>query len=57
MGADNWAGIAARKEDGELIAFLNGQLQHMKTDGSLYKLQEKWFGLHMTLADKIPALS
>jgi polar amino acid transport system substrate-binding protein len=57
MGADNWAGIAARKEDGELIAFLNGQLQHMKADGSLYKLQEKWFGLHMTLADKIPALS
>jgi polar amino acid transport system substrate-binding protein len=57
MGADNWAGIAARKEDGELIAFLNNQLQHMKADGSLYKLQEKWFGLRMTLADKIPALS
>jgi polar amino acid transport system substrate-binding protein len=57
MGADNWAGIAARKEDSEIIAFLDGELQRMKADGSLYKLQEKWFGLRMLLADKIPAFS
>jgi polar amino acid transport system substrate-binding protein len=57
MGADNWAGIAARKEDGEIIAFLNGELQRMKADGSLYALQQKWFGLRMSLADKIPAFS
>lgn len=57
MGADNWAGIAARKEDGEIIAFLNGELRRMKADGSLYALQQKWFGLRMSLADKIPAFS
>jgi polar amino acid transport system substrate-binding protein len=57
MGADNWAGIAARKEDGEIIAFLNGELQRMKADGSMYALQQKWFGLRMSLADKIPEFS
>jgi polar amino acid transport system substrate-binding protein len=57
MGADNWAGIAARKEDGEIIAFLNGELKRMKADGSLYTLQQKWFGLRMSLADNIPAFS
>jgi polar amino acid transport system substrate-binding protein len=57
IGADNWAGIAARKEDGEIIAFLNGELQRMKANGSLSAMQQKWFGLHMSLADKIPAFS
>ncbi len=57
MGADNWAGIAVRKEDPEIVAFLNAELQRMKTDGSIYKLQEKWFGFRMVLADKIPSFS
>jgi polar amino acid transport system substrate-binding protein len=57
MGADNWAGIAVRKEDPEIVAFLNGEIQKMKADGSIYRLQEKWFGFRMTLADAIPSFS
>lgn len=57
VGTDNWAGIAARKEDPELIKFLDGELSRLKADGTLYKLQEKWFGFRMTLADKVPSFS
>ena len=55
MGADNWAGIAARKEDTEVKAWLDSELSRLKDDGSLYRLQEKWFGFRMTLADKVPS--
>jgi len=54
MGGDNWAGIAARKEDTEIVQFLNAGLARLKADGSIYKLQEKWFGFRMQLADTIP---
>ncbi len=54
MGADNWAGIAARKEDPEIVQYLNTQLKALKADGSIYKLQEKWFGFRMQLADNVP---
>ena len=37
-------GMAFRKEDGELRDFVNTQLAAMKTDGTLTKLQETWFG-------------
>jgi polar amino acid transport system substrate-binding protein len=57
IGADNWAGIAVRKEDPEIVAFLNSELARLKADGTLYKLQEKWFGFRMNLADKIPTYS
>lgn len=57
LGADNWAGIAARKEDVELVSWLNAELGKLKADGSIYKLQEKWFGFRMTLADKVPSFS
>jgi len=57
MGADNWAGIAARKEDTEIVAFLDGELARLKADGTLYRLQEKWFGFRMNLSDKIPTFS
>ena len=57
MGGDNWAGIAARKEDPEIVQFLDAGLRRLKADGSLYKLQEKWFGFRMTLPDAVPALS
>lgn len=56
LGADNWAGIAVRKEDTELLQFLDGQIAKLKADGTLGKLQEKWFGFRMNLADKVPAL-
>ena len=55
IGADNWAGIAVRKEDPEIVSFLNTEIARLKADGTIYKLQEKWFGFRMTLADKIPA--
>jgi len=54
MGADNWAGIAARKEDTEIIAFLNKEITRYKTDGTLHKLQDKWFGFRHQLADAVP---
>jgi polar amino acid transport system substrate-binding protein len=57
IGADNWAGIAVRKEDPEIVTFLNGELTRLKADGTLYKLQEKWFGFRMELADKVPTYS
>ena len=57
IGADNWAGIAVRKEDPEIVSFLNTEIARLKADGTIYKLQEKWFGFRMTLADKIPAYS
>jgi polar amino acid transport system substrate-binding protein len=57
IGADNWAGIAVRKEDPEIVAFLNGELARLKADGTLYQLQEKWFGFRMNLADKVPTYS
>ncbi len=55
MGADNWAGIAARKEDPEIVAFLNDELKKLKASGAIYALQEKWFGFRMTLADAVPS--
>jgi polar amino acid transport system substrate-binding protein len=55
MGADNWAGIAARKEDPEIVAFLNEELKKLKASGAIYALQEKWFGFRMTLADAVPS--
>jgi polar amino acid transport system substrate-binding protein len=54
IGADNWAGIAARQEDTDLIRHVDGQLTKLKADGTIYKLQEKWFGFKMALADKVP---
>lgn len=57
LGADNWAGIAARKEDTELVAWLNTELGKLRADGTLFRLQEKWFGFRMNLADKVPSFS
>jgi polar amino acid transport system substrate-binding protein len=54
IGADNWAGIAARKEDAEIIRFLDGEINRLKADGTIYKLQEQWFGFRMNLIDRIP---
>lgn len=57
IGADNWAGIAARKEDAEIVRFLDGEIDRLKKDGTIGKLQEKWFGFRMVLADRIPSFS
>ncbi len=55
VGSDNWAGIATLPGNASLIDFLNKELLAMKADGTLAKLQEKWFGMAMTLPDTIPA--
>jgi len=54
IGADNWAGIALRKEDTEVLAWLNERLRAMRADGSLKALQERWFGIEFNLPDSIP---
>lgn len=47
-------GMAFRKEDGALRDFVNTQLAEMKTDGTLDKLQMKWFGATMPTPNTIP---
>jgi polar amino acid transport system substrate-binding protein len=54
VGQEAFAGIAARKEDPEVIAFLDKELARLKQTEELYGLQEKWFGFRMKLADKVP---
>jgi polar amino acid transport system substrate-binding protein len=47
-------GMAFRKEDGALRDFVNIQLAAMKQDGTLAKLQEKWFGGTMDTPNTVP---
>jgi polar amino acid transport system substrate-binding protein len=47
-------GMAFRKEDAALRDFVNTQLTAMKADGSLAKLQEKWFGGTMETPNTVP---
>jgi polar amino acid transport system substrate-binding protein len=47
-------GMAFRKEDAALRDFFNTQLTEMKKDGSLDKLQMKWFGSTMPTPNTIP---
>lgn len=57
VGQSNWAGIAARKEDAEIVGFLDAELTRLKASGEIYALQEKWFGFRMDLADTIPTFA
>lgn len=57
VGKPNWAGLAARKEDTEIVSFLDAELTRLKENDEIYKLQEKWFGFRMDLADTIPTFS
>jgi polar amino acid transport system substrate-binding protein len=54
IGADNWAGIALRREDTEVLAWLNEQLRVLRANGTLAQLQQKWFGLEFNLPETIP---
>ncbi len=56
IGADNWAGIAARKEDTAVVAWLDERIRAFKADGSLAALQRKWFGIEFNLPDALPEL-
>jgi polar amino acid transport system substrate-binding protein len=57
VGQNNWHGYAFRKEDSDLADFFDKRIAEMKASGEIYKLQEKWFGFRMNLADKIPSFS
>ena len=57
VGQPNWAGIAARKEDPEIVEWMDGELTRLKENGEIYALQEKWFGFKMDLADEIPSFA
>ena len=47
-------GMAFRKEDNGLRDFVNTQLAGMKQDGTLAKLQQKWFGGAMDTPNTVP---
>ena len=57
VGKPNWAGLAARKEDASLVAFLDEELTRLKANDEIYALQEKWFGFRMDLADQVPSFA
>jgi polar amino acid transport system substrate-binding protein len=57
IGADSWAGIACRKEDTEVVAWLNERIRAYRADGTLKALQEKWFGIEFNLPPSIPELA
>lgn len=57
VGNPNWAGIAARKEDPEIVEWLDSELTRLKASDEIYALQEKWFGFRMDLADAIPSFA
>ena len=54
IGAENWAGVAARPEDAGLVRFIDQRIGELRGDGQLAALQEKWFGFRMHLADAVP---
>lgn len=56
VGADSWCGIALRKQDTDLVAYLDEQLMEVRKNGKIYELQEKWFNFKMPLPDKRPDL-
>jgi polar amino acid transport system substrate-binding protein len=49
-------GMSFRKEDAALRDFVNTQLAALKADGTLSKLQEKWFGTAMETPNTVPDL-
>jgi polar amino acid transport system substrate-binding protein len=49
-------GMAFRKEDSALRDFVNTQLAQLKSDGTLGKLQEKWFGEKMETPNTVPEI-
>ena len=47
-------GMAFRKDDTRLLEFFNTLLAEMKQDGTLAKLQMKWFGDTMDTPNAVP---
>ena len=49
---DTWLSWAVRKSDTELSDYINSEIKKFKKDGTLDKLQKKWFGQTVELPDK-----
>lgn len=56
VARQNWAGIAARQDEGKLVAYIDGQLRALEANGQLAALQKTWFGLEFDLPTTLPAL-
>lgn len=56
VGKRNFAGIAARKDEAALVQFIDARLRDLAADGTLGRLQDKWFNLRFDLPQAIPAL-
>jgi ABC-type amino acid transport substrate-binding protein len=56
IAGNSFAGIGIRKEDTELKTYIDGQLEALKKDGQLAKMQEKWFGIGFDLPGAVPTL-
>jgi polar amino acid transport system substrate-binding protein len=52
FGEKMWISWVARKEDRELLAFINEKILEMKKSGKLAELQKKWFGYTMETPEK-----
>lgn len=52
IGAKNYFSWACRKEDKELVEYLNSIIKEMKENGKLDELQEKWLGAASELPDE-----
>jgi polar amino acid transport system substrate-binding protein len=55
VGDPTYFAWATRKEDQDLLEYLNGQILKLKRAGTLAELQKKWFGFTMELPD-VPTL-
>ena len=55
LGIKSYTGAAIRKDDPKLAEVVNTVLAEMKADGSLTKLQDKWFGASMETPNSVPA--
>jgi len=53
FGSTRYISWVTRKEDKELLDFLNAEIEKMKKSGKLAELQEKWFGTTWNLPDNI----
>lgn len=49
---NTWLSWAVRKSDTELSDYINSEIKKFKKDGTLDKLQKKWFGQTVELPDK-----
>ena len=52
IGSLSYMGWVTRPEDTDLRDYLSSQILAMRDSGTLYELQDKWFGFRMEIPDK-----